>query len=398
MLKYESALKAVLEKAKRLEAVTIHPENASGCVLAENLKAEFDMPPFAKSAMDGYALRVRDLENAPGELKCTGTVKAGGKFAGAVGKGECVKIMTGAPLPGGADCVVMVEETENTGRRGYVRMRRRARRWQNVCFKGEDIKRGKVILKKGMIIRGPEAGICAALGRARIKVYRRPRVAVLNTGDEIIEPGGRRSAEKIYNSNGPMLRAALSALGIKAGYLGIAADRKDELERSIRRGLKNDILLLSGGVSMGDFDLVPRVLRKCGVREVFHRVKIKPGKPVYFGVKDGKLVFGVPGNPVSTYLTFLVLIKPAVEKMMGKKPVLDVRRGVLKENYRQKAGRKHFVPGVVREEKRELHVHPVAGYHGSADITSLSPANAFMIVGETVTSLKKNTPVNVLMY
>lgn len=398
MIKFEEALKEILGRTRRLDIEQLPLVRAIGCVLAENVKAKHDMPPFDKSAMDGYALRSSDLKSVPEKLKCAGVIKAGRFYKKNIKKGECVKIMTGSPLPKGADSVVMVERTSEDEKRGWVKVLQGVRTGENVCFKGEDIKKGTVVLKKGTLIRGPEVSLASSLGRTKMKVYRKPSLAILNTGDEIVEPGNNLTYGKIYNSNGPMLLALLQNLNIKVKYLGIAEDEERGLKKLMAKGLKNDIFLLSGGVSMGDYDLVPDVLKKCGVKEVFHKIYMKPGKPVFFGTRGGRLVFGVPGNPVSTYLTFLVLIKPAIDKMMGKTPHLNIRRGRLKEDFRQKPGRKHFVPAKVLEREGQLHIYPVKKYHGSADMPSLSQANAFMIVEGKLSFLKRDSWVEVILW
>jgi len=360
MVKFEEALKKIHGKTKRLPPVDLALEETIGRVLAENIRSEYDIPPFNKSAMDGYALRAGDLKSVPEKLKCAGVIKAGKSYGKTVKKGECIKIMTGAPVPGGADCVVMVEHTkQEKGRR--VKFFTKLKKWENICFKGENIRKGTIVLKKGTVIRGTEVGIAASLGRKKLKVYGKPSLTVLNTGDEIVEPGNNLPDGKIYNSNGPMLLSLLRTMNIKTEYLGIAGDKEKSLKKSVMKGLKNDIFLLSGGVSMGVYDLVPGILKKCGVRKIFHKIYMKPGKPVFFGARGKKLVFGVP---------------------MGKSARLNIRQGKLKRDFRQKPGRKNFVPSKVL----------VRG------IAALSGANAFMLVDGKLSFLKKNTRVNVILW
>lgn len=399
MLKFEEAQKKILRETKRLPPKELLLIEAKGLILAENIKAEQDIPPFNKSAMDGYALSSCDLKSVPQELKCIGVVKAGRVFKRVVKRGECVKIMTGSALPKGTDSVVMVERTAKGEGKNQIKVLQSVKRGENVCFKGEDIKKGTIVLRKGMLIRAPEISIALSMGRTKVKVYRRPRVAILNTGDEIIEAGKGLTYGKIYNSTGLMLFSLLKEIGAEVKYLGIVKDKRKDLTKKIREGLKdNDILLICGGVSVGDYDLVPDVLKECGVREIFHKIRIKPGKPLFFGKKENKLVFGIPGNPVSTYLVFLVLITPAIKKMLGKSPNLNICKARLREDFRQKPGRKHFIPAQVQERKYRLDVFPVKNYHGSADIISLSQANAFMIIEEDVSFLKKNTKVEVVLW
>ena len=399
MIKFERALQEVLSRARRLSIESISLKEAIGSVLAEDVKSKFDVPPFRKSAMDGYAVRAKDLKSAPVDLRCVGTVPAGGFYPRRVKKGECVKIMTGSPLPEGADSVVMVEFTKDI-KPGWVRILCRVSKRENVCLQGEDIEKGKIVLKKGTIIRAPEVAILAMLGKVRIRVYKRPKVSILCTGDELIEPGHRLlKFSYIYNSNGPMLCSLLTSMNIENQYLGIAKDKARDLREKIEKGLKDDLFILSGGVSMGDYDLVPRVLRNCGVKIIFHKVSIKPGKPNLFGTKRGTLIFGVPGNPVSTYLSFLILIKPAIEKLMGREISLKIEKGILNRDFHQKSGeRKHFLPVHIKRKEKQNEIFPIKTYHGSADIASLLPANGFMVVDAGISFLKKNSEVNVILW
>jgi len=395
MISFEEAFKKVISNARILGIKQLSVDKALGYILAEDIKAERDMPPFNKSAMDGYAVRSADLDLVPARLKCRGIIKAGGQFRKGIKKGECIKIMTGSPLPKGTDSVVMVEYTkkENNNR---VKILRALKKYENVCFKGEDVQRGSVVLKKGTLVRGPEVAIASGTGRKKVKVFKKPSAAILNTGDEIIEPGNKLGPANIYNSNGPMLLSLLNALGIETNYLGIAGDTKEKLKKAVRQGLKSDIFLLSGGVSAGDYDLAPDILKSCGVKRVFHKVSIKPGKPVFFGTKQDRLIFGVPGNPVSTYLVFLLLIKPTIEKMSGRQAGLFIRRGRLMQDFKQRPGRKHFVPAKAVDKAGKLCVFPVKGYHGSADMASVSRANAFMIIDGRFSFLKKGSRVEVV--
>ncbi|MFH1867984.1 MAG: gephyrin-like molybdotransferase Glp [Candidatus Omnitrophota bacterium] len=398
MISLDKAIEHIISKTTRLNIERIPVNNAIGYILAEDIRAIHDLPAFNKSAMDGYALCSADTDSIPVELLCKGIIKAGSSYRNTIRSGECVKIMTGSPLPEGADSVVMVENTRERKDKGRVMVLKRTGRYENICFKGEDIRRGSLVLKKGTCLRGPEVSIASSLGRSKISVYRKPSVAILNTGDEVVEPGNRLRRGMIYNSNGPMLISMLNDMRVRSEYLGIAKDEDKALADIIRKGFKHDIIILSGGVSMGDYDLVPSALKKCGVRKVFHKIKMKPGKPVFFGTRKSSLVFGVPGNPVSTYLTFLILIKPSIEKMMGKAPNLSMREGILKENFRQKKGRKHFVPVKALNKGSRLEIFPVKSYHGSADIASLSQANSFMVVDGSRAFLKKNSMIKVILW
>lgn len=398
MIEFEKAFKEVIGRAKVLGYEGIPVDEAIGYVLAENIISKYDVPPFNKSAMDGYAVNRSDLKSVPVKLKCIDTIRAGQVCGKVVKSGECVKIMTGSPLPKGTDFVVMIEHTErDENNQSLIRIFQNAGSGKNVCLKGEDIKKGEVVLKKGTLIRGPEVSVISTLGMSNVRVYRKPAIAVLNTGSEIIEPGNDLVRGKIYNSNGPMLASLLKKMNVKVAYKGIVGDEEKKLKKAIAEEMKNDILLVSGGVSVGDYDLVPAILNSCGVKKIFHTVKIKPGKPVFFGIKGRKIIFGIPGNPVAAYLIFLVMIKPAIEKMAGMKPMLNIKSGILKVDFRQQPGRKHFVPAVVTDNKNQPQVFPVSDYRGSADIGSLSGANAFMIVNENKSFLRKNSIIKFLL-
>ncbi|NQU73634.1 MAG: molybdopterin molybdotransferase MoeA, partial [Candidatus Omnitrophica bacterium] len=230
MIKFEKAKDKIFNKTKRLEDTENLPLNKTiGLVLAEDIKAGLNMPPFNKSAMDGYAVRSCDLESVPGTLNCISAIKAGKSFKDEVKKGECVKIMTGSPLPKGADSVVMVEFTKEK-KNDSVEIFKKIMPGENVCPEGEDIEKDEVVLKKGMVVRGPEISVAASLGKKTMRVLKRPSLAVLNTGDEIVEPGNRLGYGKIYNSNGPMLISLIEAMGMKATYLGIARDKIKDLK------------------------------------------------------------------------------------------------------------------------------------------------------------------------
>ncbi len=391
MLKYEEALRKILDNTNRLQGEIVAIEDAIGCVLLEDIYSNVAMPPFNKSAMDGYALRNSDLKSVPVQLKCIGVIEAGDSFKKTIKRGECAKIMTGAPLPRGADSVVMVEDTYQEASK--VQVRRHVRKSENVCFKGEDIKRRQKVLSKGTVISTSNVALLAAVGKSSVRVYKKPRVAVLNTGGEIIPAGCKLSGNRIYNSNGPQLVTLLRTDGIQPRFLGIAQDKPKILQKAISKGLGFDIVLISGGVSMGDYDLVPSILMNLGVKKIFHKVKIKPGKPLFFGKRCSTLVFGIPGNPVSNFLTYHIYIRPALLKMAGKQPnTFFFRDGILTKSYSHKPGRKHFVLAVIRKVDFCYYITPLQS-HGSADIMALSKANGFMIVEAHISHVEKNSKI-----
>lgn len=380
MIKFEEALKRILENTLTLPARKIPIQEAVGMILQEDIRSGIEMPPFDKSAMDGYAVNSLDTKECPVRLKCLGLIQAGDVFTKRLKRGECVKIMTGAPLPKGADSVILVEDVSEDA--GFVEVSKPVKKGENVCFRAEDIKRGDRVLEKGKKISPSEVGILATVGRCFVKVIPKPKAAILNTGGEIVPLGSKLARFKIYNTNGPMLKTLLKCDGIKPRVLGIAKDNVQQLSRAIRKGLTDDILLISGGVSMGDYDLIPEVLKNAGVKQIFHKVNIKPGKPLFFGVKNKTVIFGIPGNPVSNFLSYLIFVRPAIRKMMGYKGCKPpFKEGIVRKEFRTKAGRRHFVLVKAIEQEGHLYLLPVES-HGSADTLSLSKADGFMMVDE----------------
>lgn len=395
-LNYEDALKSVLSRTRRLTPEKIFIEDAIGWLLAEDIYSKIDMPPFNKSAMDGYAVIAQDTQGGPAKLKCIGLIQAGGNFKKKILHGECVKIMTGAPLPKGSDSVIMIEDVTSSGK--YVEIKNPVKKWENVCFKGEDIHKGKKVLRKGTIITSSCIALLAAVGRRRVNVLKRPDVTILNTGGEIVPLGRKLSRGQIYNSNGPQLTALLKSDGINSHYLGIAQDKPAELMQAVKKGLKGDMFLISGGVSMGDYDLVPSILKRAGVREIFHKVNIKPGKPLFFGRTAKTLVFGIPGNPVSNFLAYQLFILPAVYNMSGFRLCRPrFENGILESSFRQKTGRTHFVLTAAKKKGSCWRVKPVL-CHGSADVLALSKANGFMVVDKDTSYIKAKSEVKIFLW
>jgi molybdopterin molybdotransferase len=395
MISFFEAKRLILESTEPKAAVEVNCEHAFGMAAVEDVVSDTDIPPFNKSAMDGYAVRSQDVASVPVTLKVVDTIPAGKYFKNGLSGGECVKIMTGAPVPAEMDSVIMVEnsKTETDGRVTFFKDCVSGR---NICFQGEDVKKGETILKKGTMIKGPEIAILATAGRRRVKVIGKPEVATLSTGSEIVEPGERLPEGKIRNSNGPMLNALLRSLGCETEYLGIAGDETEGLRERIRRGFKKDILLLSGGVSVGDYDLVPEVLRGEGAEIVFHKVRIKPGKPLLFARKDKCLIFGIPGNPVSNYVAFFLYIKPAVQKMIGaqyERPPVDA---IMDIDFYNKSDRLHIVPSRYTIKDGQFHMSPIR-LNGSADIIGCSSSNCFALFECGAGPLRKGEKVKILL-
>lgn len=321
MISYEQARQTILDNITPAGIEQTDLVDAVGLVLAEDVVAPWNMPLWDNSAMDGYALRSADCADIPCKLKVTGYLPAGATHDGIEVKPGCaVKIMTGAPVPAGADAVVPIEETEETSGE-MVTIQAAVAEQQHIRFCGEDVRDGQTVIAAGTIIRSPEVSMLASLGRARVPVFLRPTVAIVSTGDELIEVGRSPAAGQIINSNTLALAAAVREAGGRPRIIGIARDNLKSHREKLLEGLKADMLITSAGVSAGDLDLVRVVLNELGVKQIFWKIAIRPGKPAAFGVKDGKPVFSLPGNPVSTLITFEEFVRPALLRMLGQRQV-----------------------------------------------------------------------------
>lgn len=374
MIELDKALELIIENCRTMPEIELPVHECLGYVCAEDIYAKLDMPPFDKSAMDGFAFKWKEGLN---EYINDGIIPAGEPADEPLEEGHCIAIMTGAPLPFGADTVIPVELTKKTDDKVIFEFL--PKKCANVSYKAEDIKKDSLIFPEGKKIRTQDIALIVAAGFSKVKVYQLPEIAILNTGSEIIEPGETLNYGQIYNSNGTMLSVMAQNIGINAEYLGIAEDNESRLSNMLSIGLKSDVLLISGGVSMGEFDLVPKVLENLGVNKIFHKVAIKPGKPVFFGKTDKCLVFGLPGNPLSNYVGFELFVKTAVRKMTGETEVLPAYgEAELTGEFRHKGDRVNFYPAVVVNEDGKNNISPVLS-NGSADISSLSKANCFLV-------------------
>jgi molybdopterin molybdotransferase len=346
MLSVPEAQSLVLAKAQVLSAASalISPE-LLGQILAEDVVSDIDMPPFDKSLMDGFAVRSADLPEGKALLTIIEEVTAGQTPQHQLKACQAAKIMTGAPIPAGADAVVMIERTKSDAN-GRVEIQDKSPRpGQNIMPRGREMRKGEVVLSAGTALRPQEFGTIAAVGKTTIAVIPRPRVAILCTGDEIVDASQQPEPGQIRNGNGPMLQAQVARAGAVPSYLGIARDRVEELRTRIREGLRSDMLVLSGGVSAGKLDLVPGVLQELGVQAHFHKVEMKPGKPVFFGTWDRTLVFGLPGNPVSALVCFELFVRPAIRLLAGhKKSGPFFVEATLAEDFTYKTDRPTYYP------------------------------------------------------
>ena len=379
MVSVEQALEIVLGEASPLSAEEIALEEALARVLAENVHADRDLPPFDRAAMDGYALRARDVAEAPAALDVKGEVRAGEWPRHAIAAGEAVRIMTGAPLPEGADAVQQVEKTQPLDE-FRVTILSSVSEGQNVAPRGSEVKAGAVVLARGRAIDPAAIGVLATVGRARVRVGRRPSVALLVTGDEVVDVAQAPQPAQIRNSNGPAVAAHARQAGAVVRLLGVARDQKDEITAALRAGLGADVLLVSGGVSAGDYDLVEPALAELGVEVRFTRVNVKPGAPLVFGRRGATLVFGLPGNPVSAQVTFDLFVRPALLKLQGASALQRPRAAVvLASPMRNRSGRTSHLPARVRFGDGRLVARPLRST-GSGDLVAHARANALVVL------------------
>ena len=363
---------------------------ADGRVLAECIRADRDYPPFPKSMRDGFAVRAGDL---PGELDVIGEVRAGESYAGTVGQGQAVEIMTGAPVPDGADAVVMVEHTQANGAR--VAVDRTLDRGDNVSPQGVDARHGAVVLEMGRRIGYAEISLLATIGKALVTVFRKPSVAIVATGDELVPVDATPLDHQIRNSNAYSLAAQVLRAGARPTILEVARDTYEATRELIEQGLSHDLLLLSGGVSAGKYDVVERVLADLGAEFYFDRVRIQPGQPLVFGRARGKFFFGLPGNPASTMVTFEIFARAAVELLSGQsEAVLPLLHSQLATELRQKTGLTRFLPARLSADGSE--VAPVA-WSGSGDVPALARANAFLVTDPEREYWTAGEPIRVLL-
>jgi len=385
----------VRQQCRPLGAVRLPLSECLGLALAEDVASDVDSPPHDKAMVDGYAVLAADLSGGSADLNILEEITAGKVPQQAIHSGHATRIMTGAPVPDGADAVVMIEQTRlvdgAAGSLGRVRIESTGvSPRQNIMAQGTVVRAGAKLIAAGHTLRPIEIGVSAEAGRATLAVHRRPRVAVLATGDELVDVSTEPGPGQIRNSNGPMLLALARRHGAEVQDLGIARDNEADLTAKITRGLQADVLILSGGVSAGVRDLVPQVLSKLGVAEVFHKVRLKPGKPLWFGMrpataagdssseaaKPSTLVFGLPGNPVSSFVCCELFVREAIALLGGHRAAqLPVIRGTLRAPYQHRGDRPTYHPALVDLTAEPAEVTPI-DWRGSADMVSLVAAGA----------------------
>ncbi|MBI4571018.1 MAG: molybdopterin molybdotransferase MoeA [Chloroflexi bacterium] len=413
MISVEEALERILSFVHRLEPEERPILEALGQVLAEDAVAPFDIPPLDNTAMDGYAVRAADTEGAseshPARLRVAGELAAGYLFEGEVAPGAAVRIMTGAPVPPGADAIVPFEETDEVAGHRFgafekasdqVGVLKAARPGANIRRAGEDVRAGATIMRAGMALGPAQVGVLASLGRATVRVYRRPVVAILSTGDELLEPGQPPAPGKIYDSNAYSIASMVAEAGGIPRRLGIAADTVEALTAKLRGGLDADLLITSAGVSRGDYDVVKDVLAKEGEID-FWTVRMRPGKPLAFGAfpaSGGRVPhIGLPGNPVSSMITFELFGRAAIYKMLGKSGWERPRvRATAEERIENRDARRVYARAILTQRDGRYYA-ALTGPQGSGILTSMALANALAVVPEDVPAIEVGDEVECLI-
>ena len=398
MLSYTDARQKVMEVAESIQRpflrTQVEIEQAFGRILAEPVLADRDYPPFDRSTRDGFAVRAADAQTPGARLECIGELRAGGHFETPVLPGQCVEIMTGAALPQGADTVVMIEHTKREGK--TIVLERAAQQGDHIVPRGTEARAGSLLVAPKTRLGYAEMALAAQAGATRLDVFASPRLAILSTGDEVVDARAKPGPLQVRNSNGISIEILARTAGAETIQLGNAPDEKSSLRAAIERGLAEDILVLSGGVSMGKYDLVEQVLADLGAEFHFTGVSIRPGRPAVFGTCRNKLVFGLPGNPVSTMVTFELFVLPAVDVFNGAIPrPLPVFRAKLATQVREKGPMTHFLPARIEWEGREARVTQLP-WQGSGDIVALALANGFLIVGPEHPEISQGEWVDVI--
>ncbi len=401
MIEFQKAYEIVIGTKLNIGTEKVALNNSLGRVLAQDVFSDIDMPPFNKSAMDGFACRSIDLFN---ELEIIEIIPAGKIPQKEIGENQCSKIMTGAPLPVGADTIFIVEDSKEIGENRVIYTKPKSEidtcnieagndAKANISYKGEDIKIGDVVLQKGTLLKPQHIAVLASVGCINPEVSKLPKVGAIATGSELVEPNIKPKDSQIRNSNGSQMIAQLAAININANYYGIAVDDEKITQEIFDKAVsENDIIMLSGGVSEGDFDFVPKILKNAGFEIKFDRIAVQPGKPTTFAMSQNKICFGMPGNPVSSFVLFELLLKPLIYKLAGsdyKNQRIILALGI--DFNRSRANRLAFIPVTISENGE---VFPVE-YHGSAHINGLTVADGLFEIPIGVTNMKKGEKVNV---
>jgi molybdopterin molybdotransferase len=377
MIEIEIAQKKVISATPHPKPVKTKLENTSGLILAEDIISTADIPPFDRATMDGFAIRAEDSRH-DAKLEIIGTIAAGEIFNKPVLKGQAVRIMTGAPVPESCDAVVPVESTSEP-EPGIMRLSSEIDKGKNIAIQGEEISKGHVVLKNGSRIDSVAAAVAAQIGRTELPVYPKPSVTIIATGSELVEPNIELKPGQIRDSNSFCLLHQCHEWNAEGDRRLIVADKTETLQSALKKAIndKPDMIVITGGVSVGEFDLVPDTLKKLGVNIIFHNVAQKPGKPMLFGTLDNILIFGLPGNPVAAYLCFELYVGPSINHMMGE-PHTETKyfSAIAEEDFKVKSDRAFWHASYIKRIDNNFLAYPVAT-HGSADIFAILKANAF---------------------
>jgi molybdopterin molybdotransferase len=401
VIELEQAVSRIIESLPEPQEEEVPMSRAPGRVLLETVTSAIDLPPFDNSAMDGYAVRAEDVAgakpDAPIQLKVTGRVEAGQTFGGRGGPGDCVRLFTGSALPPGTDAVVMQEDTQvDPSKPAEVLILDGVKPWENVRLQGEDIRKGTATAEAGQILTPARVGLLSATGRARVKVGQKPRVALMATGSELAEPGSNLEPGKIYESNRLVMASLTESAGGIPKMLPLVPDNPGQTRAALESAFEQcDIVVSSGGVSVGEMDFVKQALEDCGAQLEFWKVNIRPGRPFVFGRREpGKFLFGLPGNPVSAFVTFLLLVRPALLRWQGASEIgLQSYPAVLGEALENSGNRRHFMRVKVRPDGAAFS----AGFQASHVLGSLADANGLLDV-PPASALAPGTTVNVLRW
>ncbi|HKA22916.1 MAG TPA: gephyrin-like molybdotransferase Glp [Blastocatellia bacterium] len=395
MITVDKALAIVLDNVDVLDSEAIAIDAANGRILAEEIRADIDLPPFDRARMDGYALRARDAGVAPAKLRVIGEIAAGAQFDQEVGPGEAVKIFTGAPLPKGTDSVQKVEVTRANGQ--TVEILESVKLGQFVTTRGSEVIAGEMVAPPGSEIGPAELAVLASFGYASVRVGKRPRVAVLSTGSELVPVTAKPTAAQIRNSNSYTLAAYAQRAGATVDLFDTVQDTEEATRNALLEASDDrDIVITSGGVSMGDYDLVKAALKEIGAAIFFDRVIIRPGKPIVFAKRGTTFFFGLPGNPVSTSVTFNVFVRPAIRRMLGDSlPESRRVQAFLSTSIKDSSSRRSYLPGRLFIEEGRAMVESLK-WGGSSDLVAFMKANALIIVSEEVHEIAAGEQVEVM--
>lgn len=396
MITVDEAISIVLERVDTLGFETVALEDAPGRILAEPVLSDIALPPFDRARMDGYAVRSSDVARAPARLRVIGEIAAGAEFDGELGVGEAIKIFTGAPIPRGADAVQKVEVTKSDGH--FVIIEESVRPGQFVTPKASEVAAGQTIAEPGREIGPAEMAVLASFGYSRVRVGARPRVAVISTGSELVDVWENPAGAQIRNSNSYTIASYARRAGAAIDLLGTIEDTPEATRRAlVEASGSRDIVVTSGGVSMGDYDLVKAALSEIGAEIFFDKVIIRPGKPIVFARRANTYFFGLPGNPVSTSVTFNVFVRPAIRKLQGDlSPLLTVVRARLARSIKDSSSRRSYLPGNLFI-KDGLAVVEALRWGGSSDLVAFMKANALIVVAEHMHEIAEGEIVETLI-